>query len=293
MSRITSAPLVPGDAVDAADMNARFDDYSQAAALDESNLRDQALDLPQMGSNLVTYNEEHVTLGPGDWKRGTLVNVTSWAGIGAAPKQPVTDGTSETRIGPIAWDIDAGDILRVYFDLSVRPRYTGTPWTASPALETFQNTASGTTNYTVGQHCWIISLQWDITNATLTNWVEVNGQTSFTSAVATYTGGALEGCRAAYCVPAWLHSTINSKDGNLGSTDSLGVKWYGASGTFYFTPENPGTTVYGIRVVIHGIYMAGQTASENYLVVDSAVGGASQYLEYSAGQLSAIHQRMY
>jgi hypothetical protein len=143
----------------------------------------------------------------------------------------------------------------------------------------------------VGQHCWILSLQWDITDATLTNWVDVFGQTGFSSTVGAYTGGTLEGCRAAYAVPAWIHNTLNSDSNQLGTTDSVGVKWYGTSGTFYYNPSTPGVTVYGIRVVIHGIYCAAQTASDNYLIVDSAVGGANQYLQYSAGQLSALHQR--
>jgi hypothetical protein len=272
-------------------MNNRFDDYSQLGAINQSNLRDQAVDLPQLGTNLIHLNEDWVTLGPGDWTRGTVVNVTSHTGAGAATKQPVQDGSGvETRLGPLGWTIGANEILRVYFDLSVRPRYTGTPWTASPARETFPGSI---VFYTVGQHCWILSLEWDITDATLTNWVPVNGQTDFTATLGAYTGGTLEGCRATYCVPAWIHNTNNSDAGKLGSIDPVGVMWYGTSGTFYYAPVVPGVTVYGIRVVIHGIYVAAQSPSTNYLVVDSAVGGATQYLEYGAGQLSALHQRMF
>ena len=47
MSRINRARIVDGDDVTAASLNDRFDDFSQANELDQFNLRDAAVDLPQ------------------------------------------------------------------------------------------------------------------------------------------------------------------------------------------------------------------------------------------------------
>ncbi len=48
MSRINRARIVDGDNTTAASLNDRFDDFSQAGALDTFNLRDSAVDLPQL-----------------------------------------------------------------------------------------------------------------------------------------------------------------------------------------------------------------------------------------------------
>ena len=45
MSRIIRGRIVDGDQVDATDLNDRFDDYSQAGALNRFNVRDAAFDL--------------------------------------------------------------------------------------------------------------------------------------------------------------------------------------------------------------------------------------------------------
>ena len=50
-------------------------------------------------------------------------------------------------------------------------------------------------------------------------------------------------------------------------------------------------TVYGLRVVVQGIYHAFIAAGQNLLIVDPPQSGAAQTLEYTSGELRAIIHR--
>ena len=302
MSRITRDRLQPGQDLEAVDLNDRFSDYSQAGALNQENTRDGAFDTPHLASGIITKGIAKTFLGTGDWTRASVNSVTSQTlASSAAVKFPVRDaGGTETRLdaADLTWTIAAKDVLRVYWDLSVRPQYGLTPWTASPSqLAVTEEPASGATTVAlgVGGHCWIISLEWDITSAALTNWVPAFGGTDFTSSVGAFKGGGLSGCRHASVIPAWRMSTEDTIDG-MAANGSPGnkvypTKWYGSSGCFYYAPVTSGVTVYGIRVVVHGIYHPANSGTTNYLLVDDTVGGVNQKLDYSAGFLTALWQR--
>jgi hypothetical protein len=299
MSRITRGRIEPGDPLDATDLNNRFSDYTQGGTLNQENTRDGAFDTPHLTDGIITKGVAKTFLGTGDWTRSSVNTVTSQTVAStAAVKFPVEDaGGTETRLdaADLTWTIGANDVLRIYWDLSVHPQYVGSPWTASPSLLAIPKDGGGTVNLSVGGHCWIISLEWDITSAALSNFVPIFGGTDFTATLSTWKGGTLPGCRHATVVPAWRLSTINSVDGQAknGSSGNTADKtgWYGSSGSFYYAPTTPGVTVYGIRVVIHGIYHPAQSTTENYLLVDDTVGGAGQKLDYSGGFLTALWQR--
>ena len=63
MSRIQRPRIVDGQPVTATDLNNRFTDYSQAGALNAFNVRDAALDLPQMKADWFTRDIWEQTLG--------------------------------------------------------------------------------------------------------------------------------------------------------------------------------------------------------------------------------------
>jgi len=302
MSRITRDRIQPGQNLEAVDLNDRFTDYSQTATLNEENTRDGAFDTPHLASGIITKGMAKTFLGTGDWTRSSVNTVTSQtAASTAAVKFPVEDASStETRLNAsdLTWTIAAKDVLRIYWDLSVRPMYTGTPWTGSPTTIQVDQDGGGTVFVGIGGHCWIISLEWDITSAALANFVPVFGGTDFTSSVGSFKGGSLPGCRHASVIPAWRMSTENTVDGKAASGTTISTRnkvyptgWYGASGSFYYAPTTAGVTVYGIRVVVHGIYHPANGSGNNYLLVDDTVGGANQKLQYSAGFLTAIWQR--
>lgn len=298
MSRIIRVPYQPGDAATAARTNADFAAFSQPGAIDGFNLRDAAIDLPQLDNNIIILNATSVQIGTGaaGW-RHTAPNTAPSSAVAPATKTPLVDALGNpTPLGPIAWTVGANEVLRVYWDLSVRPRYSGTPWQVlggDGEVQIPTGGGPGVHNINIGAHCWLISLQWDVTNATLTNWTEVSGQTAYTSAVGGRTGGRLADSPASVPVPAWKLSTTNIIDGKWGGSSveiDEGTGWTSANGAWYFAPTNP-LTIYGLRLVVHGIYHPAQTATENYFVVDPNVGGVDQYLEYDGGTLIAIHQR--
>lgn len=299
MSRIVRGRIAPGDPLTSGDLNDRFADYNQPGQLNADNTRDGAFDMPHLSSDLILKNEASVNLGTGDWTRST-VNTVPAQNLPSAPavKFPVRDGGgTETRLGPLGWTIEAYDVLRVYWNLTVEPKYQGTPWSGSPAELTFSvrsaDTPPSTVVMSIGGHCWVLSLEWDITSASLSNFVPVFGGTDFTSTVDVYKGGALVDCRHASVVPAWRLSSLNAQNGKMpgaGNTHNK-VGWYGASGAFYYAPTTPGVTVYGIRLVIHGVYHPAQaTGSNNYLLVDHTVASGTS-LDYSTGFMTALWQR--
>jgi len=296
MSRITRTPYQPGDLADPARANADFAAFSQPGAIDGFNLRDAAIDLPQLASNIIILNTATTEVGTGaaGWQHNTP-NIAPSSVVTPATKTPLVDASGNpTPLGPFAWNLVAGDVLRVYWDLSVRPKYAGTPWVGNFGEIDIQiGVTSSSQVVNLGGHCWLISLQWDITNASLTNWTEVFGQTGYTSAVGGTVGGRLADSPASVPVPAWKLSTLNLLNGKWGGS-SIEIDeptgWTAANGAWYYLPAGP-ITVYGLRLVIHGIYNPGQTATENYLILDTGVGGNTQVLEYDGGTLTAIHQR--
>lgn len=296
MSRIPQAPVQPGDIATAAAENARFDAFSLPSAIDAANVRDAAFDLPQFGTGCIMLHSTSEALGTGDWRHSSPNTVASFGGAGAATKNPVLDAVgAETYIGPIAWTMAVGDILRVYFDLSVRPRYEVSSWLASTDGKYWINDGAGGSHAAWdGGHCWLFSLQWDITSAALVNWVEVSGQTAYGATAGARTGGQLSDSPASFPVPAWVHTTHDLDRGRMTSIplfDAYGVRWTSVSGTWYYVPAAP-ITIYGLRVVIHGLYHGGQATNVNYLLVDPAVEDPTVFLEYDAGQITALHQRM-
>lgn len=296
MSRIVRAPYKPGDLADPTRANSEFNEFSQPGAIDQANLRDAAIDLPQLGANIIVLNVASTEIGTGSagWQHASPRSAPSSTAT-PATKTPLTDGAgSPTPLGPIAWTIASGEVLRVYWDLSVSATYSGTPWTSGLGELTINTSPPGTHNINLGANCWLISLQWDVTSAALANWVEVSGQTSYTSVVGGTVGGRLADSPAAVPVPAWKLSTTGLWNGVWrGSSAEIDdpTGWTSASGSWYYTPSQP-ITVYGLRLVIHGIYHPAQTANTNYLVLDTAVGGVGQVLNYDGGTLVAMHQRI-
>jgi hypothetical protein len=299
MSRIIRAPYAPGDPASPTRLNTEFSQFSQAGAIDGMNLRDAAIDLPQIAVNTILLNSATANVGTGasGWQHATPNTAPSSVATPATKTPLVNAAAAPTPLGPIAWALNAGELLRVYWDLSVRPVYVGSPWVGADGQFDIFVAAGGGAVQAVndGGHCWLISLQWDITNATLTNFVEVSGQTSYTSAVGGRVGGKLSDSPASVPVPAWKYTTINLDGGEWRAVDSAiqvnPTGWTSANGAWYYLPTGA-ITIYGLRLVIHGIYHAAQTATENYLVVDTTVGGAGIVLEYDGGNITAIHQRL-
>ena len=123
------------------------------------------------------------------------------------------------------WTLSTTNILRVYWDLSVKPYYvTARPWTALGALGNyvFPQLGGGTINVATGVECWPFWLQWDITSNALANFVDVPGQGDFNSTAGSYKGNALSDCSSTSVVPAFLETAAAPVEGAFNTRYNVG-----------------------------------------------------------------------
>ena len=293
MSRINRPRINAGDAIDATDLNDRFDDYTQPGALDRFNHGVGAIDLPQLqGQNLITVDSASAAIGSGVWDHTSPQNI---AASGSSPST-LTElgGTGNGRLsfGLTGWTIAPGDVLRVWWNFGAEPLVTGRPY-AAPAFGTLpiDNGSGGSTDLNDCLACWVAHLQWDITSPALTNWAAVNGQSDFTTA-----NTAVTALAATSLVPAYLEYSpeAHANEGQMSSAPTQkDLKWMGTQGSYFRAHEQAtgSTTIYGLRIVVHGIYHAGFSGSLNELKTFTALAGSCT-LNLSQGRLSAIHQRL-
>lgn len=292
MSRITRAPVEPGDLIGSADLNDRFDDYDQSGQVGVANVRDAAFDLAHIDSDTITKYAANAPLGSVDFDFSTYQTVSSYTGATyPTPSEVVNSGGTPTRF-TTALDLEVGDVLRVYWNLSVRPNFAGTPWTAAGSYGEVDLLGPGPSivSAATSASCWLIWLEWDVTSGSLTNWVPVSNQTDFQdNPTGSIYGGRLPETAATVPVPAWLQFAKDANNGviTVGNLEEVSMGWRGVSGTYYFTSVGD-VTIYGIRVVIAGLAHSYQNANLNYLIWDANAGGASQTLDYTAGNLSVL-----
>jgi hypothetical protein len=288
LSRINRAPVSPGDTVDATPLNAAYTDFAQTAALDQFNTRDSAFDLAHLKTSstgaLMLLDVREQAVGTGDILHAAPASVSS-AVAGPATPSVVTGGAgSVLSYGGSGLAMQAGMVLRVYSSLGVRPRYTGTPWanSAPDALGQYDvlDGSGGSTVLSLGAHFWIVQLQWDITSSALINWVPVSNAGNFQSVVVSgLYGQSLQTMRGCACVPAWNLMWSQWRNGDAlaaGSMLDRTIGWYGAP-INYVLLNNASRTVYGLRLVVHGIYHSYRDTNTNYAVLDVNVAGTLQY----------------
>ena len=196
----------------------------------------------------------------------------------------------------------SGDVLRVWWDLAVKPTYTGTPWRTAAALGLYSIPdagGGGPWDITDGMHCWLLYLEWDITSAGLTDWVPVPGQTNFATEFTVHSvahkGGYTKNTAATSSVSAWaVYSFGFAEDGKTGDPAVQEQHnehgFYAVSGMWAY-PATGSVTVYGVRVkltgMFHPLHINGGD-SENLLVYDTNVSGG---LTYNGGKISGVHMR--
>jgi len=293
MSRIIRGPIVDGDQVDAADLNTRFTDYNQSGALNAFNVRDGVFDLAHFAPGFLLQQSATTAIGYNDWKHKTANTVSGQTGTPAAPHIVSDGGATPTVLsfGAGGWTITTTNILRVYWDLSVRPYYvTARPWTALGALGNyvFPQLGGGTIDVATGVECWPFWLQWDVTSSALANFVDVPGQGDFNTTVGSYKGNALGSCAATSAVPAFLETAAAPVEGEFNTRLLQDYGWTSAAGAWHYSRTLPTPlTVYGLRVVFTGVCHSYNTGGANYLVRDDVVSTNAR-LDYNGGSLQAV-----
>jgi len=296
MSRIKQGAVVDGETIGAADLNTRFTDYTQTD-LNAFNTRDAAVDLPQItGTDFLVPFLQADDIGKSDLFAAAPITVT---GIAALPSSGyvVGDGSADTIASfGAGLAITSADVLRVYWHLNVNPIFTGTPWTAAGGIDYYEFALSGggTQNVATNGTVWGLYLQWDITDATLTNWTEPDYQGDFTTVAGAETGSLLADCMATSVTPCWItHQSATTSRELTGSEVAVAVNWRAVSGSYYYTPAAGTTTVYGLRLVIKGPLHPWNNGGANYLVHTLGImSGTNVQLEYTSGTISTIKQRL-
>ncbi len=133
MSRINRARIVDGDQTTAASLNDRFDDFTQANEVDQFNLRDSAVDLPQFKKSpkfQAPFVQTDV-LGKSDMLHAAPVSVGATGSTPYSSPHIIQDGAANPTIasyGASGLSIGTSDVLRIYWSLSVRADLTNSPW---------------------------------------------------------------------------------------------------------------------------------------------------------------------
>lgn len=306
MSRLIIPSVVDGDPVNAAELNQRFNAFDLPGQLDDFNVRGFSIDLPQFtSSKFMAPKLEIGALGYNDWKHGAFN--TEKGQVTGDPAHIVSDSGGTPTVLPLGagWALSTADILRVYWDLSVLPGWdSARAWDAAglDLVSVFKeiHPSVGTIHVSNGLGCWLFWLQWDITSAALTNWVEVAGQGDFNTAVPG-TGGRggelLTSCQATSVVPCVLETAQAPAGGRFNSryTPSStvqpygGIGWTTVDGAWHYAAPAP-VTVYGLRVAFSGPFGAHHNGVNNYLIRSDSTAADAE-LSYNGGSIQALLMR--
>ena len=299
MSRIERPRVQSTETTDATTLNDTYDDYSQTAALDENNTRDAALDLQHLTNASIIVNNAQALLGNGGMLHTAPTSSLSHTTSLSSPVHHVVQTNTGTEtflnLASDPWTLTTGDVLRVFWDLSVYPTTSGTPWNNSTAKGRYSldGTPSGSFVVTDGFHCWAAFLEGDVVDATLSNFSPVPGQSLFTQTYGSDKGQALNKTTATTLISAW--TVFNLASANYGKVPSQGnyqeQGWFGTHGMYAHIETSASRTVYGIRLVLTGLLHPAHESSgdfENLLLYDINVSGT---LTYKSGRISAVHMR--
>jgi hypothetical protein len=154
-------------------------------------------------------------------------------------------------------------------------------------VEIAEEPSPGTVQTTYNSHCWLLELQY-ASNAGLSTWVTMPGQTQYDTALAGTNSGLLSQSIAVAVVPAWHAYATNATLGAIPDPAFVQpVRWITSEGEFIYDPSSP-FTIYGLRVVVHGLYSMYQNGTPaNVLILDTGASGASQDLLVDCASITA------
>jgi hypothetical protein len=301
VSRINRARIVDGDQTTAASLNDRFDDFTQSNEVDQFNLRDGAVDMPQLKKSpafQAPFMQTDV-LGKSDMLHAAPVSINADGSTPYTSPSVIQDGAANPTIatyGSGGLTIGTSDVLRIYWSLSVRADLTNSPWDDGFQFNVIAGSGGGgNIDVSTSAGCFVAWLQWDITSNGLTNWTEVPGQGDFKTAIGSYHGNTLQNCQATTVIPLWSYwlRNLNNGDSSAGTTaETKAAGWRGVSGAWHYRP--PGSrTIYGLRVVLLGVMhpRRATAGSANALVLDVGPAGDVD-LEYTGGRLVTLVNRV-
>ena len=299
MSRITRDRIEPGDALTSSDLNTRYGDYT-TTDLNVDNSTNPAFDSDHMPADSVLINVEQGTVGVVGDIAHLSPNTVALTTSGPATLSPVA-GTVAVG-GSSGWTISTGTTLRTYFNLQCKSTIPSSPVpnphdSAKMGALAFGRVASPAFDFiSIGAHCWLIQLQWNVTSSALSasDFVPVPGQGNFQSAWSSTGkfGNPVSQLAGTVAIPMLWAGTLGWVDGNQGGPGTEKIRangWRNIPGSWSY--NGGGQTVYGFRLVVHGVYHPYNDGNDNGLVLETAFSSSGNSFQYSLGNILAMHMR--
>lgn len=291
MSLLVNTLVAPGDAITAAALNTKNDNIATVLTdgVDDRNVRHEGLDLPQFvrsqggQSGIITVRVESQT---NDCAFGNGTYYPMHATVNFL--EIAHDSGTRLSFGAGGVDLEIGDVIRCYFGVMVDLITATAQWPTSTYRQ---------------NPCWLIYMQWDITSSALTHWEAPPKQTdfdvTFTDGPApldavggkTEYSGANTGTHATIPIEHITYSSPASGDTIYITTTPESSSRYRA----YYYKNTTGATikVYGLRLVIDGLYFPWYTAGEptNRFCRVEADTDVGDKIMISTAYINAIVQR--
>jgi hypothetical protein len=301
MSRIVRERLEPGDQIASSTLDDRYNDFTQTD-INENNVADGSVDSTQMPNAPTLRQSQVYDIGTGDITFATYTRI----GRSTTPLPPAGHVVANSTValnGTNGYTLESGEVLRVYSTLTCRsmPVMSNFSPHAIGALGSIlfrDYTGSPTGEIGIGAHAWRFWLEWDITSSALTTFEPVPGQGDFSAlwrSSGLYGQDVNELNGTGFIPLCWAGCTEWSfGDPALTFRKEQNTGWRTATISFVYEKPSGSVTVYGLRLVVQGLYHPYNDSGFNGMVYDpsSTFGaGASIDLDYGPGSILAMHMR--
>ena len=250
MSIVDNLSAVRGTQIDQSYLNDKFDDINDVTTslIDDDNVRSEGIDRTSLHLNGASTFSGIVLVDAKDQSNAVILGAgTAYTNTANHGQKAEINHGSGTRITWVAGrTLEDSDLLRVYWHVHV----DDIGYTVSNTLYR-------------QQPCWLVWLEWDITSNSLANWVPVTGQGGFNTLYGDGTGGLdaygspISTTSATMTIPHYTRYYDNA--GNVLDMGHENSSYHRA----YFYQNNTGNTItiYGLRIVIDGLYFPWRTGT--------------------------------
>ena len=256
MSKLSNTSFVKGTGILDTQLDSKFTDV-ETATLDINfhNVRSECIDIGQIGN---------VSLFVTDVSLAESGNSTTGIYTSAAAAAEISHGSGTRLTWVGGMPVVNGNLLRVHWQLEVREQtfnHAGVPLVDQSDLVDYSD---------AGGVCWLVWLQWNLDPALgAGNWEAVPGQNDHGVLGGALADGIITNQTTA-TTPIPLVAGIYIPDAGppirqeliyceAGDNGHLSVR-----GSWNHLHVGPTTTVYGLRLVIRGLYHGAQDAANSY-----------------------------
>lgn len=223
MSRLTTTTVAPGGVLSAANENAKFTEVAtETARIDNENVRSEGVDMRTLGSmpaHTYVKFQDNASTTPTAYSDGYTLGGGAFGGD--ARQDLSHDSGTQIAFGSAGTTIPANGLMLIDWQVL--------QW---------DYTAIGAPGATAS-YCFVVQLYWDITDNTLSNFVPIESAPAFGD-VFSPPGYSLDDTASISVIPV-RHDTVYQ------------AELYTSRGFYPFKP-NASTTIYGLKLVLSGIY---------------------------------------